>query len=198
MATSSAVDKAFADGLNEASDLYNSDHLEECVNKTRVLLADPAIPRYHRIKALILLASAVGGRQEAYDLAVKAETMWRMVRRRYLEGGNTNFDEYMQNLRESLDEIRADLDETEEEYYENLFEDDVDDAVVAHEEHVKDATATMKDLDIASVSAVPSNFDDGMDTAPRVEVPAINIAAPPGGADERQTDAAARQEQETV
>jgi hypothetical protein len=193
MDVASAIDQAFTDGLNEAGDLYNSDRLDECIDKTRTIIADPAIPRYHRIKALILLASAVSGWQEAYDLHVEAETIWRVVRRRHPEGDDTDIDGYMQDLRESLDEIGAVLDQTEDEHYENLFEDEVDDAVVAHEEHVKDVTATMKDLDITTNSAASSGSADEMDTVPRADVPAINIAAPPEGAGEIQTDSAARQ-----
>jgi hypothetical protein len=189
MDSGSIIDRAFTDGLNEAGDLYNNDRLDECIDKTRALLADRAIPRYHRMKALILLASTLGDWEEANDCHVEAETMWRVVRRWHPEGEDLELDAYMKDLRESLDEVGAVLEQTEPEDYD--FENVVNDNVMAHEEHVKDVTASMRSLDMAEQSAASSG--DEMDIEAPADVPAIDIDTPAEGAGE--TDATTQQHQ---
>jgi hypothetical protein len=41
---SDSIDKAFTDAVNEAGDLCENDHMDECIEKARALPADPAIP----------------------------------------------------------------------------------------------------------------------------------------------------------
>ena len=131
MNTASDIDKAFTKALNEAGDLYNNDRLDECIEKTHALLADDAITRYHRMKAFFLLASTLDNWLDASNCHVEAETLWRVVRRWHPEGEDAVLDKHMDDLREHLDEVGADLERTEpEDYY---FEDDVDDDSTAHE-----------------------------------------------------------------
>jgi hypothetical protein len=179
MDSASIIDKFFTDGLNEAGDLYNDDRLNECIKKTRNLLADRTIPRYHRMKALLLLASTLGDWEEANDYHVEAETLWRVHRRWHPEGENSELDKYMEYLREALDEVRDVLGETEPEDYD--FEDIVDDRTTAHEEHVKDATARMGSLDMAALPSVSSDHEMGMDAPAAV---ARDARAPGAGESE--------------
>jgi hypothetical protein len=60
MESGSTSDKYFTDGLHEAADLHNNVRLDECIEKTRALLAHPSIPQYHHMRTLITLASTLG------------------------------------------------------------------------------------------------------------------------------------------
>ena len=164
MTTASDIDKSFTKALNEAGELYNNDRLDECIEQTRALLADDSIPRYHRIKALLLLASTLGDWDDANNCHAEAETLWRVVRRWNPEGEDAVLDTYMDDVREHIDEVRADLERTEPDDNDNDFEDDVDDDGAAHEEQVNDATAAMATLELP---------DDEMEVDPPAGVPAI-------------------------
>ncbi|KAI4647821.1 hypothetical protein J4E93_004232 [Alternaria ventricosa] len=166
MTTASDIDESFTKALNEAGELYNDDRLDECIEKTRALLANDAIPRYHRMKALLLLASTLGDWLDASNCHTEAESLWRVTRRWHPEGEDAELDKYMDDVREHLDEVGADLARTDPDAYD--FDDDVDDRIAAHEEHVKDATAAMKTLELP---------DDEMEVEPLVGVPATEVAA---------------------
>ena len=172
MTTASDIDKSFTKALNEAGELYNNDRLDECIEQTRALLADDSIPRYHRMKALLLLASTLGDWDDANNCHAEAETLWRVVRRWNPEGEDAVLDTYMDDVREHIDEVRADLERTEPDDNDNDFEDDVDDDGAAHEEQVNDATAAMATLELP---------DDEMEVDPPAGVPAIEVAALAGG-----------------
>ncbi|KAI4685481.1 uncharacterized protein J4E84_006209 [Alternaria hordeiaustralica] len=149
MNTASDIDKSFTKALNEAGELYNNDRLDECIKKTRALLADDAIPRYHRMKALLLLASTLGNWLDASNCHAEAETLWRVVRRWNPEGEDAVLDRHMNDMREHLDEVGAALERTEpEDYYLEDDVDDEDDDSTAHEEQVADATAAMETLEM--------------------------------------------------
>lgn len=60
-----AIDIRFMNEFNEANELYINDQLDECIAKARDLLQDPAIPRYHHMKTLVLLGSTLGEWEEA-------------------------------------------------------------------------------------------------------------------------------------
>jgi hypothetical protein len=57
MANDSAGPRDFTDAFNEANKLYDEDDLEACIVKCRELLEDPAMPRYCRMRTLVLLGS---------------------------------------------------------------------------------------------------------------------------------------------
>jgi hypothetical protein len=57
----SIIDKQFTKALNAAYKLYHEDRLLECQKAALDLLEDYTMPRYHRMKVLMLLASILGG-----------------------------------------------------------------------------------------------------------------------------------------
>jgi hypothetical protein len=144
------IDDQFTDRFNEANALWDEDRLEECIVKARELLAEPAIPRYHEIKTLLLLASTVEDWYEANGYRIEAEGLWRIVRRWHPEGEDEELDGYMAEIRGVLDE--ADRVLQEEEPYnsdsEADSEDEVQHARLNHDEEVADAQALMQDMDI--------------------------------------------------
>ncbi|KAI4673316.1 uncharacterized protein J4E88_008929 [Alternaria novae-zelandiae] len=117
------------------------------------------------MKALLLLASTLGDWDDANNCHAEAEILWRVVRRWNPEGEDAVLDTYMDDVREHIDDVRADLERTE-------HDDDVDDDGAAHEEQVNDATAAMETLELP---------DDEMEVEPPVGVPATEVAALAGG-----------------
>ena len=59
MANDRAIDRAFTDAFNEVNQLYRDDKLGECIEKARSLLRESALPRYHRMRTLVLLGSTL-------------------------------------------------------------------------------------------------------------------------------------------
>lgn len=57
---SDTIDKQFTKAFNDIADVYNAADdddelsLNKCIADARALLAEPAIPRYHRIKTLLM------------------------------------------------------------------------------------------------------------------------------------------------
>jgi hypothetical protein len=70
------------------------------------LLADPAIPRYHRIKCLTLLGGTLGDWRQAYDCYVKAETLWRITKRWHKNDENPVVRQGLDDLGEGLNELK--------------------------------------------------------------------------------------------
>jgi hypothetical protein len=54
-----SIEQAFNEGYNKARRYYYNDQIEDCIKKSRELLADTAIPRYHQTRFLILLRATV-------------------------------------------------------------------------------------------------------------------------------------------
>jgi hypothetical protein len=54
-----SIDDQFTRALSAAAQLYEDGKFEECVKALKILLDDPAIPRYHRIKCLTLLGGTL-------------------------------------------------------------------------------------------------------------------------------------------
>jgi hypothetical protein len=52
-----AINNAFADGYTEVRTLYDAGKLPECIEEAHKLIANPAIPRYYQMLALIMLHS---------------------------------------------------------------------------------------------------------------------------------------------
>lgn len=75
-----AVNTSCGIAFEEAATLQDQDRLEECIEKAEALLADDGIPRYFRIKTMLLLASTVGDWLEVYQHWENAESLWRVVR----------------------------------------------------------------------------------------------------------------------
>ncbi|KAK1817833.1 hypothetical protein LTR12_007704 [Friedmanniomyces endolithicus] len=87
---------------------YERDQLDECAESAQDLLDDPDLPRFHRMKTLILLASITGW-DDAEDCRIEAEQLWRMAHMQY---SSPTFDEAeaLTELRTQLDALKASQD----------------------------------------------------------------------------------------
>lgn len=108
-----AVNDALCDAWNDGNRLYGEDKLEECIDKCRELLSDPALARYryHQMKTLLLLATTVGDLDEAGACWEQAELLWRIERRWHVVGDDEVIDECMEEVRDMIDELRTTLQE---------------------------------------------------------------------------------------
>lgn len=109
MTTLSATDNDFDDRLLGAWKLYNKEEFWECEEPLRDLIKDPAIPRYHRLKTLAMLASVVDDSAEANQFRLTAEALWDMVRDDHPVGSNQRVDRRLAGLRGELDGIKEAL-----------------------------------------------------------------------------------------
>jgi len=110
MASTSPIDEQFDAACNELCKLYNSDQLEKCIEQAKLLLDDPAIPRFHRIKTLFMLASTLGDWYEAERHRAHGELLWRIARHWNPAGQDAELDEAMNELRDLHDELKKGLD----------------------------------------------------------------------------------------
>jgi hypothetical protein len=95
---------AFTNAYNEMQELYDNDDLEEVYDRGQVLLADTASPRYHRMKALLLLSSIAFNLGEAQRYHAEAEALWRIVRGQHALG-QSDVDTELSYCRKCLDEL---------------------------------------------------------------------------------------------
>ncbi|KAF2133565.1 hypothetical protein P153DRAFT_363735 [Dothidotthia symphoricarpi CBS 119687] len=154
MATESQIDKRFTEGFNEANDHYRDDRLEECVAKARELLNDPAIPRYYRMRTLVLLGSTLGEWGEANDCRLEAEAMWRIVRRWHPLGEDVEVDRLMAIIRESLDDLDRAL--REEDLLDSHYEDEEQEAVDSVDDEFANAGESMEGLHMDEGTYIPT------------------------------------------
>jgi hypothetical protein len=131
MANDSVLDRAFTEAFNKLNKCYEDDELDICVEKARELLHDSALPRYHRIRTLVLLGSAVEYEcsssfldkclpfhrdwREGRRCCVEADTLWRRVRLLHPAGENEKNDASMDELRDYTLELRDFLDKEQAE-----------------------------------------------------------------------------------
>jgi hypothetical protein len=96
LANDRVIDRAVTEAFNELNKYYEDDELDACVEKARELLQDVNLPRYHRIRTLVLCGSAVEygcsspcldkrlpphrDWREGRRCCVEADTLWRLVR----------------------------------------------------------------------------------------------------------------------
>ncbi|KAK4952032.1 hypothetical protein LTR10_009952 [Elasticomyces elasticus] len=73
---SERFDRAFA----ELHQISEDDKIDECVELAQILLEESDIPRYHRIKVLIMLSSCTADWREAEAYRVEAEQLWSFLR----------------------------------------------------------------------------------------------------------------------
>lgn len=104
------LDRQFTRQLNTILTLYNADLTELCEKFARELVADSAIPRYHRIRVLTILASVVNDTAEAKSTYLEAQALWRTVRDASKVGDKEDLDKYLDEIREELDGLRGELD----------------------------------------------------------------------------------------
>jgi hypothetical protein len=107
-----SIDQAFNEGYNEARNYYYNDQIEDYIKKSRELLANTAIPRYHQIRFLILLGATVEDWSEAKEYYTRAESIWCLVRRwQHPENEQALVEVYMADLRKALDELAQAIQE---------------------------------------------------------------------------------------
>ncbi|KXT10486.1 hypothetical protein AC579_8881 [Pseudocercospora musae] len=100
------ITQQFTEGYNKAQELYANDKLQECIDESRLLIAEPAIPRYHRIKTLLMLASTVPDLAEAMQFHKEASLLWHLVRRHYPQGHDVDVDKIMAEMWTALQELK--------------------------------------------------------------------------------------------
>ncbi|TIA50037.1 hypothetical protein D6C79_03270 [Aureobasidium pullulans] len=76
------------------------------------LLTDTELPRYYRIKTLVLLASASKQWRQKEDLRLRAEHIWSESRTLHPTGQNTTTDSVLSELRDLLNTLKTSQAET--------------------------------------------------------------------------------------
>jgi hypothetical protein len=77
----------------------------ECQEQALDLLADDAIPRYHRIRKLILLDLILGDWNKANECRIYAWALYELVLRWHSTGSNPTADAYLNEIRNELDDL---------------------------------------------------------------------------------------------
>ncbi|EUC43439.1 hypothetical protein COCMIDRAFT_100857 [Bipolaris oryzae ATCC 44560] len=111
------IDIRFAREFNSAKALHDNELLDDCVESARELLEDPVVPRFHRMKTLLLLGSALEDLNEACDCLEEADKLWKLIRSYHLEGQDVDVDKTMAEVRASLDQLAKALKNEEAEEY---------------------------------------------------------------------------------
>jgi hypothetical protein len=107
----SIIDKQFTKALNAAYKLYHEDRLLECQKAALDLLEDYTMPRYHRMKVLMLLASILGDWEEADQCRIDAWALYRLVRRWHTVGNDLIADKALDQILVHLREVDSALEE---------------------------------------------------------------------------------------
>ncbi|KAH3959089.1 hypothetical protein HBH51_203750 [Parastagonospora nodorum] len=129
MGANGTVDNHFTNGFNEANNLCEQDQMEEGITKARELLAEPSVPRYHKMKFLMLLASAL---EDWYDAN---------------EGEDAALDADMSEVRALLDTCDRILQQERDELD---AEDGVEDSMLLDDQGTADAQGMMENMDIGA------------------------------------------------
>ncbi|CAN9216763.1 unnamed protein product [Alternaria alternata] len=108
------IDRQFSLGFNAAVELHKQHEFDDCIKALRNLLADDAIPRYHRIKCLALLACLLDDWHEGYSCYIKAETIWRIAKQWHHDETNPVIIKSLDHLHECLEEAKQILFEDDE------------------------------------------------------------------------------------
>jgi hypothetical protein len=133
---------------HRANAFYRDDKLEECTALARGLLDNLVILRYHRMKTLVLLASTVGDWHEANLFREDADALWRVGRRWHPEGEDKEADEFMAEIRGSLDELDSVLQAEQPRDYD--LDGAVEGVVQNHDEEVAGMKGQMEGLKITT------------------------------------------------
>jgi hypothetical protein len=136
-----SIDRSFLAAVNHLVDLYNDDMLDECAEGAEELIQDYAMPLYHRMKVLILLANVQVGWEPAEGYLVRAEAVWRFIRRANPKGADATTDKYLAEIRDLLDELRRDIEEQKFEEMEWDHDDTMEDSVVDEQQKLDDEIA---------------------------------------------------------
>lgn len=115
---SDTITKGFTDDYNAIQRLYADEQIDDCVARARTLIAEPAIPRYHHIRTLLILVGAVPDWMEAWRFLQQAEVLWHLVRRFHAVGEDPKIDKTIEELWDGIVELKEiledELDDDEE------------------------------------------------------------------------------------
>jgi hypothetical protein len=106
---SDLVNESFTKAFNKAQTLYDENKLDDCLKEVRALLDESAMPKYHRMRTLLLLTSIATDWKEAEEARVAAEALWRLVRKWHTEDSNLYIEQALVELRAMLDEAKDNL-----------------------------------------------------------------------------------------
>jgi hypothetical protein len=180
-----SMNQAFLEAVNHLIHLYNDDMLDECAEGAEELLKDYDMPRYFRMKVLIMLANIQIGWEPAEDYLIRAENLWRCIRRANPEGTHAATDRYLVEIRDFLDDVKGAVEEQKFEEMEWGHDDTMEDSVVDGlrkiDDEVADARARLEginfDADISNSDLM--ELDVKEDNRPATPNTATDPAVPP-------------------
>ncbi|KAF7190931.1 hypothetical protein HII31_08090 [Pseudocercospora fuligena] len=142
--------QSFTEAFYQAQALFEQDKMAECEHAARVLLAEPALPRPHRIRTLLLLVNVVDDWNEAWCFHDQAKLQWYYIRRNHPQGQNSDVDKEMERLWDLLVEHQETLDE-EKKYPDEEEEDEDMDSDEEAEDEDMDSDEEAEDEDMGTL-----------------------------------------------
>ncbi|KAI5207350.1 hypothetical protein E4T39_01891 [Aureobasidium subglaciale] len=101
------TDDLYKQNYEKAKAAVDARNIDDGVATCNTLLTDTELPRYYRIKTLVLLASANENWRRKEDLRLRAEHTWNESRKLHPEGQNDTTDAVLEELRGILDELKT-------------------------------------------------------------------------------------------
>lgn len=101
-----AILAAFGRKYDHVRGLFDDNKLDDGINEAQDLLDDGDLPRYLRIKTLIVLAAAASNWHDTEACRTEAETLWSLARRYHPEGYDATADEALAELRVLLERVK--------------------------------------------------------------------------------------------
>ncbi|KAI4788017.1 hypothetical protein E4T44_13550, partial [Aureobasidium sp. EXF-8845] len=115
------TDLQYKKDYEDAKAAIDAGSIDEGLATCETLLTDTELPRYYRIKTLILLASANKEWRQKEDLRLRAEHTWSESRKLHPKGQNETTDSVLAELRGLLDTFKTEqLDTTPSNYEDEL------------------------------------------------------------------------------
>jgi hypothetical protein len=119
---SEAINRVFTNVFNCIRETYNAVDeeaedceltIDQCIARARALLDQPAIPRFHRIKTLLLLVRMVEDTEAAWECLREADITLRLVQAQAARGqpGDPDVAETILALRASIEGVRGILED---------------------------------------------------------------------------------------
>jgi hypothetical protein len=108
----STTDRQFTVMFNKLLQMYNDDNEDEqCAFQAKLMIQDENCPRYHRLRALVLISHATDDYGEALKYYDKAEQFLRLWMRGNAEGENEIANTALEEVRAMLDELKEGLEQ---------------------------------------------------------------------------------------
>lgn len=108
MATDEAYEarmRSYDRGYKETRALFENDDLEGAITQAEELLKNNDLPRYHRIKLLMILVASLDDWWEARRHLESANMLWQMARNNFPIGESAEADASLAKLRPTLDSL---------------------------------------------------------------------------------------------